>query len=66
MCEGVCGRVNRWTNLIILFLFQVREWTSKLRKETMQLDRQIRSIQREQEKVKASLKQTAKKGIQWF
>jgi charged multivesicular body protein 3 len=41
---------------------QVREWTSKLRKQTMLLDRQIRNIQREEEKVKASLKQAAKKG----
>ncbi|XP_022253812.1 charged multivesicular body protein 3-like [Limulus polyphemus] len=41
---------------------QVREWTSKIRKEGYQLDRQIRSIQREEEKVKRSLKDAAKKG----
>lgn len=41
---------------------QCREWNSKLRKQTMLLDRQIRNIQREEEKVKASLKQAAKKG----
>lgn len=41
---------------------QVREWTSKIRKQTFLLDRQIRSIQREEEKVKQSLKQAAKKG----
>lgn len=41
---------------------QVREWTSALRKEGHQLDRQIRSIQREEEKVKKSLKEAAKKG----
>lgn len=41
---------------------QVREWSSKLRKQTYLLDRQIRSIQREEAKVKLSLKQAAKKG----
>jgi charged multivesicular body protein 3 len=40
----------------------VREWSSKLRKQTYLLDRQIRSIQREEAKVKLSLKQAAKKG----
>lgn len=41
---------------------QVREWTSKLRKQTYLLDRQIRGIQREEAKVKTSLKQAAKRG----
>jgi len=41
---------------------KVREWCSKLRKETSQLDRQIRNIQREEEKVKKTLKEAAKKG----
>lgn len=41
---------------------QVREWASKLRKQTYVLDRQIRGIQREEAKVKLSLKQAAKKG----
>nr|CAG4645151.1 EOG090X0EF4 [Leptodora kindtii] len=41
---------------------QVTEWCSKLRKEGSQLDRQIRSIQREEEKVKRSLREAAKKG----
>nr|CAG4638765.1 EOG090X0EF4 [Cyclestheria hislopi] len=41
---------------------QVNEWCSKLRKESLQLDRQIRGIQREEEKVKRSLKDAAKKG----
>ncbi|KAL5283102.1 CHMP3 family protein [Megaselia abdita] len=41
---------------------QVNEWTSKIRKEGYQLDRQIRSIQREEEKVKRTLKQSAAKG----
>nr|CAG4641239.1 EOG090X0EF4 [Eulimnadia texana] len=41
---------------------QVNEWCSKLRKENSQLDRQIRAIQREEEKVKRSLKEAAKKG----
>lgn len=40
---------------------QVREWTSKLRKECYNLDRQIRSIQREEEKAKRSLRDAAKK-----
>lgn len=41
---------------------QVREWTSKLRKEQFQLDRQIRAIKREEDKVKKSLKDAAKRG----
>ncbi|GLH09641.1 Charged multivesicular body protein 3 [Gryllus bimaculatus] len=40
----------------------VNEWTHKIRKEGYQLDRQIRAIQREEEKVKRSLKEAAKKG----
>ncbi|XP_022905239.1 charged multivesicular body protein 3 [Onthophagus taurus] len=39
----------------------VNEWTHKLRKEGYQLDRQIRAIQREEDKVKRSLKEAAKK-----
>ncbi|GJQ86856.1 putative Snf7 protein [Trypoxylus dichotomus] len=39
----------------------VNEWTHKLRKEGYQLDRQIRAIQREEEKVRRSLKEAAKK-----
>lgn len=42
--------------------FKVREWTSALRKEGYALDRQIRAIQREEEKVKRSLKEAAKRG----
>ncbi|KAH9419659.1 Charged multivesicular body protein 3 [Dermatophagoides pteronyssinus] len=41
---------------------QVREWNSKLRKQQMLLDRQIRAIQREEAKVKAELKKAAKRG----
>ncbi|XP_046441518.1 charged multivesicular body protein 3-like isoform X2 [Daphnia pulex] len=41
---------------------KVNEWCSKLRKENSQLDRQIRGIQREEEKVKRSMKEAAKKG----
>lgn len=41
---------------------QVREWTSKMRKQSMLLDRQIRGIQREELKVKAELKKAAKNG----
>lgn len=40
----------------------VNEWCHKIRKEGYQLDRQIRAIQREEEKVKKSLKEAAKKG----
>ncbi|XP_066945050.1 charged multivesicular body protein 3 [Macrobrachium rosenbergii] len=40
---------------------QVNEWCSKIRKEGYGLDRQIRGIQREEEKVKRSLKEAAKK-----
>lgn len=39
----------------------MQEWTHKIRKESNQLDRQIRSIQREEEKVKRTLKQAATK-----
>jgi len=41
---------------------QVREWTSKLRKEQNQIERQVRQIQRQEAKVEQSLKQAAKKG----
>ncbi|XP_068227041.1 charged multivesicular body protein 3 [Palaemon carinicauda] len=40
---------------------QVNEWCSKIRKEGYGLDRQIRAVQREEEKVKRSLKEAAKK-----
>ncbi|EEB17313.1 Charged multivesicular body protein, putative [Pediculus humanus corporis] len=40
----------------------VTEWTQKLRKEGYSLDRQVRGIQREEEKIKRSLKDAAKKG----
>jgi len=40
----------------------VNEWSHKIRKEGYQLDRQIRAIKREEEKVKISLKEAAKKG----
>ncbi|CAH0555050.1 unnamed protein product [Brassicogethes aeneus] len=39
----------------------VTEWNHKLRKEGYQLERQIRAIQREEEKIKRSLKEAAKK-----
>lgn len=54
---GLFGKTNEKTPKE-----QVREWTSKLRKECFQLDRQIRAIQREEEKVKRSLKDAAKRG----
>nr|CAG4647438.1 EOG090X0EF4 [Megafenestra aurita]SVE92677.1 EOG090X0EF4 [Megafenestra aurita] len=41
---------------------KVNEWCSKLRRESSQLDRQIRGIQREEDKVKKSLREAAKKG----
>ncbi|XP_077411536.1 charged multivesicular body protein 3 isoform X3 [Vanacampus margaritifer] len=41
---------------------QINEWTQKIRKESRTMDRQIRDIQREQEKVKKSIKDAAKKG----
>jgi len=41
---------------------QVREWSSKLRKQGFLLDRQIRGIQREEDKVKMELKKAAKRG----
>ncbi|XP_020775282.1 charged multivesicular body protein 3 [Boleophthalmus pectinirostris] len=40
----------------------VNEWSGKIRKEMRVIDRQIRDIQREQEKVKRSIKEAAKKG----
>lgn len=39
----------------------VNEWSHKLRKEGYNLDRQIRSIQREEDKIKRSLKEAAAK-----
>ncbi|OXA44178.1 charged multivesicular body protein 3 [Folsomia candida] len=41
---------------------QVTEWTKKIRRESTSLDRQVRGIQREEEKIKRSLKDAAKKG----
>ncbi|XP_033633639.1 charged multivesicular body protein 3-like [Asterias rubens] len=41
---------------------QVQEWTRNLTKESRKLDRQIRSIEREELKVKRSIKEAAKKG----
>ena len=40
----------------------VNEWSLKIRKERRVVDRQIRDIQREEEKVKWSVKDAAKKG----
>uniref|UniRef100_A0A8C5M912 Charged multivesicular body protein 3 n=1 Tax=Leptobrachium leishanense TaxID=445787 RepID=A0A8C5M912_9ANUR len=40
----------------------VNDWSLKIRKEMRVIDRQIRDIQREEEKVKRSIKDTAKKG----
>jgi charged multivesicular body protein 3 len=40
---------------------QVTEWTRKIRKESLALDRQIRSIMREEDKIKRSIKEAAKK-----
>ncbi|KAJ8686989.1 hypothetical protein QAD02_022783 [Eretmocerus hayati] len=40
----------------------VNEWTHKLRKEGYQIDRQVRAIEREEDKVKRSLKEAANKG----
>jgi charged multivesicular body protein 3 len=39
----------------------VKEWNAKLRKESYSLDRQIRAIKREEDKIKKSLKDAAKK-----
>uniref|UniRef100_A0A2K6SQI6 Charged multivesicular body protein 3 n=1 Tax=Saimiri boliviensis boliviensis TaxID=39432 RepID=A0A2K6SQI6_SAIBB len=40
----------------------VNEWSLKIRKEMRVVDRQIRDIQREEEKVKRSVKEAVKKG----
>ncbi|KAI8788950.1 charged multivesicular body protein 3 [Biomphalaria glabrata] len=40
----------------------VNEWTHKLRKEGYNIERQIRGIQREEEKTKRMVKEAAKKG----
>ncbi|MCI4382692.1 hypothetical protein PGIGA_G00017840 [Pangasianodon gigas] len=40
----------------------INEWSLKIRKEIRVIDRQIRDIQREEEKVKRSIKDAAKKG----
>lgn len=44
------------------YVFKVNEWCHKIRKEGYQLDRQVRAIQREEDKVKKTLKQAAAKG----
>lgn len=41
---------------------QVNEWCHKIRKEGYQLERQVRAIKNEEDKVKRSLKQAAAKG----
>ncbi|XP_031617968.1 charged multivesicular body protein 3 [Contarinia nasturtii] len=41
---------------------QVNEWCHKIRKEGNQLDRQVRAIKNEEDKVKRTLKQAAAKG----
>uniref|UniRef100_A0A8C9SZI3 Charged multivesicular body protein 3 n=1 Tax=Scleropages formosus TaxID=113540 RepID=A0A8C9SZI3_SCLFO len=41
---------------------RVNEWSLRIRKEMRVIDRQIRDIQREEEKVKRSIKDAAKKG----
>lgn len=41
---------------------QIKDWTSKLRKEQNNIERQINKIKREEAKVGASLKAAAKKG----
>lgn len=46
---------------IQLTIYQVKEWNAKLRKEGYALDRQIRQIKREEDKIKKSLKEAAKK-----
>ncbi|KAM4625409.1 charged multivesicular body protein 3 [Polymixia lowei] len=40
----------------------INEWSGKIRKEMRTIDRQIRDIRREEEKVKRSIKDAAKKG----
>ncbi|CAL8286782.1 unnamed protein product [Lota lota] len=40
----------------------INEWSLKIRKEMRVIDRQIRDIQREEEKVKRSIKDSGKKG----
>lgn len=44
------------------YVFKVREWNSKLRKQQMLLDRQVRNIQREEDRVKQEMKKAAKRG----
>jgi hypothetical protein len=41
---------------------QIKAWKTALRHETRGLDRQVMSIEREEMKVKASIKDAAKKG----
>ncbi|CAH1783778.1 unnamed protein product, partial [Owenia fusiformis] len=63
--------INRKQNNQIMGLFgksnqkppkdQVKEWCSNLRKEGYKLERQIKSIEREEEKVKRTIKDSAKK-----
>jgi len=43
-------------------VFQAREWEKSLKKEQRALERQLRHIERDEAKVKLSMKQHAKKG----
>lgn len=45
-----------------VFSPKVNEWCHKIRKEGYQLERQVRAIRNEEEKVKRALKQAASKG----
>lgn len=42
--------------------FKVKKWQQDIRAQNRGIERQIRSIEREEDKVKASIKQVAKRG----
>ncbi|KAF4791326.1 E3 ubiquitin-protein ligase RNF103 isoform X2 [Turdus rufiventris] len=60
--HGIVFRIFAQLDHILLFpCAMVNEWSLKIRKEMRVIDRQIRDIQREEEKVKRSIKDAAKK-----
>ncbi|XDB55289.1 hypothetical protein AB1E18_008756 [Capra hircus] len=60
--KGFCTSASLSSLNFWIICQKVNEWSLKIRKEMRVVDRQIRDIQREEEKVKRSVKDAAKKG----
>ena len=60
--ELVRAHALMWEKITHCGCAQVKEWKVKLRHETRELDRQITRIEREEQGIKVSIKEAAKKG----